>query len=314
MSRRAPRRRRGPDRAQDRRRALVVPVVEDRREDVDVAVRHAARRSCPPRTRCGRRAPPRRAPSPGGRRRCRAGRDDGAAARRAASRCRRRRRRPSRRRATRARRAARRVRSLPLLHRAVEGRALVGVRRRATARSRFRSVRERPPRPVASSSRDGPVEDAAEQVREVAPARCRAAARRPRVLRKTPGSSSAKTPSLASARSRRWSVSASAPTSRASSATGRGPSASASGDSEIGDDRPARASPSAPRRRSHSCVSGARVAHRAGSERQPRRPRRPRRRTAVRQSSSSRPSRTTPTTGGSPRRSGAASSSSTAHA
>ena len=44
-----------------------------------------------------------------------------------------------------------------------------------------------------------------------------------------PGSSSAKTPSLASARSRRWRTSASALASRANSATGLGPSASVSG-------------------------------------------------------------------------------------
>ena len=145
---------------------------------------------------------------------------------------------------------------------------------------------------------DGAVPDAAEQLREVVPAGVPREELGAGVLRKTPGSSSAKTPSLASARRRRSSVSASAPASRASSATATRARRRAP--------RRRRARPTIPRlacraRRAEvpeHCLGRA-LAH-------------PRARAtaaatsstsssaSVRQSSSGRPSRTTPTTGGSP--------------
>ena len=77
-----------------------------------------------------------------------------------------------------------------------------------------------------------------------------------RLLANTPGSTSAKTRSLATARNRRYSVSWSAPTSRASSLTGRGPPASASATPRSARTASARV-PSAPRIRFHSTDSGA---------------------------------------------------------
>ena len=132
------------------------------------------------------------------------------------------------------------------------------------------------------------------------------------MLRKTPGSSSAKTPSLASARRMRWRVSASARFSSASSATERGPPARASATPRSAA-TPSVFVPNAPRMRFQSRASGGRslIARAASTA------------TAtssasafvsVRQSSSVLPSRTTAITGGSPARNFTASSSSTAQA
>ena len=133
------------------------------------------------------------------------------------------------------------------------------------------------------------------------------------MLRKTPGSSSAKTPSLASARRRRCSVSGSAPASRGElgdrararrRAPRRTPSSATIASARV---------PSAPRSRSQSgvlrarrslCAAGEDAAATSSTSAS----------VSVRQSSSRRPSRTTPTTGGSPAAAAPRASSSTAQA
>ena len=183
---------------------------------------------------------------------------------------------------------------------------------RTTTRGRCRSRARKQSRPCVSRPATAWWNTSAEE-----PARSRSNRRLSTgsdagVLRKMPGSFSAKTPSLASARRgdgacrrRRRPL---APAQRQASAVGEH-----LGDPQLGDDperaRAKCAAQEVPQLRLGRGLAHARAARTAAARR-----RRSPSSDTVRQSRSSRPSRTTPTTGGSPRRSGVASSSSTAHA
>ena len=249
----------GADRAQDRRRALVVPVVEDRRQDVDVALGHADRRSSRSTNAIRSPTPSRRAPSRAGRRRSRAAPAAARAGRAAASRCRRRRRRRSR--PSRQSSAVEPLGTSALapLHGAVEGGALVGMRGEPGPEVRPVERGQRPPaetrveRTRSGRSQTPPKKCANSRPAGVVAASCSETS----VLRKTPGSSSAKTPSLASARSSRWSVSGSAPFSFGKLGDRARAAGELLGDAEVGDDAERRVT-SAPRSESQSRASGAR--------------------------------------------------------
>ena len=146
-------------------------------------------------------------------------------------------------------------RSGALNHRSVERCPLVGVRGEPGPEVVLEDSRKRGHAARGVEGARRAVEDAAEEVREIVPTIAPQELRRLAVLRKVPGSSSAKTPSLASARSRRCSTSVSAPTSRATSATGRGPAASASA-TRSSATRPSAREVSAPRMRSQRRASG----------------------------------------------------------
>ena len=268
--------RRGADRAQDAPRALVVPVVEDRREDVRRRRPGTARRSCRRRTCSARRGVSSRTVS--GRSKTMPRRPGCRSSSASSS-------EPlppptsttvsSPRQPTESRRSTRLA--VPCsIARSKRG-PLVGLL--GEPRPEVGAVQSRERRLAGGVERaDRPEPDAAE---ESARSRAQPSSSRSfggrRVRGRRRARSSAKTPSLASARRKRWSVSGVGAGLPASSATGRGPSASASAMPRSATIASARVA-SAPWSRSQIWPR-ARAAHarRRAPRRRPRRPRRPQR-------------------------------------